>query len=148
MTPSDVEHPRDVVTGATHSFISKRFVKVFDIENQPLGVELSVATPARKEVRFRPLGEQEFRFIGSCVRSAPRILLVIQAKKLLLGGCQGYLAYVKEAPKEGLKLEDILVIQEFPDVFPEDLLALPPNREAEFTIELTPGTMLISKAPY
>jgi hypothetical protein len=33
-------------------------------------------------------------------------------------------------------LEDILVACEFPDVFPEDLLGMPPDRDVEFTIEL------------
>jgi hypothetical protein len=40
------------------------------------------------------------------------------------------------------------VVQEFLDVFPEDLPGLSPDREIELCIELTPGTALISKAPY
>ena len=36
----------------------------------------------------------------------------------------------------------------FPDVFPEELPGLPPDREIEFEIELLPGTALISKASY
>jgi hypothetical protein len=43
-----------------------------------------------------------------------------------------------------LKLGDILVIQEFPDVFPNDLPRVPPER----AIELQPGTTPIAKAPY
>jgi hypothetical protein len=45
-------------------------------------------------------------------------------------------------------LEDILVACEFPDVFPEDLLVMPPDRDVEFTIELQPGTTPISRRPY
>jgi hypothetical protein len=37
---------------------------------------------------------------------------------------------------------------EFPDVFPDELLGLPPNRDVEFTIELIPGTPPISRRPY
>ena len=37
---------------------------------------------------------------------------------------------------------------EFPDVFPEDLLGLPPDREVEFSIELEPSTTPISRCPY
>ena len=40
------------------------------------------------------------------------------------------------------------VVDEFPDVFPDDLSGLPPVREVEFTIELMPGTAPISVAPY
>ena len=47
-----------------------------------------------------------------------------------------------------LKLEDIPIVREYPDVFPEDLPSLPPEREVEFTIDLVPGTGPMSKAPY
>jgi hypothetical protein len=45
-------------------------------------------------------------------------------------------------------LEDIPVVREFPDVFPEDLPSLPPDRDVEFTIELQPDTTPISRRPY
>ena len=44
-------------------------------------------------------------------------------------------------------LTSILVVCEFPDVFPEDLPGLPPDREVEFSIELEPGTTPISERP-
>jgi hypothetical protein len=47
-----------------------------------------------------------------------------------------------------LKLEDIHVIQEFPDIFLDDLPGMPPERAIEFKIELQPRTALIAKAPY
>jgi hypothetical protein len=47
-----------------------------------------------------------------------------------------------------MKLEDIHVIREFPDVFPDDLPGMPPERAIEFKIELQPGTTPIAKAPY
>jgi hypothetical protein len=46
------------------------------------------------------------------------------------------------------RLEDILVVHEFPDVFPDDLPRMPPERAIEFRIELQPGITPISKAPY
>jgi hypothetical protein len=45
-------------------------------------------------------------------------------------------------------LEDIHVAHEFPDVFPDDLPGMPPERAIEFKIELQPGTSPISRAPY
>ena len=45
-------------------------------------------------------------------------------------------------------LEDIPVVCEYPDVFLEELLGMPPDREVEFVIELQPGTASISKRPY
>ena len=46
------------------------------------------------------------------------------------------------------EVSDIPVVCEFPDVFPEDLPGLPPDRETEFTIEVTPGVAPISIPPY
>ncbi|GAU37126.1 hypothetical protein TSUD_278780 [Trifolium subterraneum] len=48
----------------------------------------------------------------------------------------------------GAKLEEIPVVGEFSDVFPEDISDLPPERKVEFSIDLVPGTSLISMAPY
>ena len=46
------------------------------------------------------------------------------------------------------ELADVRVVCKFPDVFPEELLGLPPDQEIEFEIELLCGTTPISKAPY
>jgi hypothetical protein len=46
------------------------------------------------------------------------------------------------------RLEDIQVVREFPDVFPDDLSGMPPGRAIEFKIELQPGTAPISKVSY
>ena len=45
-------------------------------------------------------------------------------------------------------LPQIPVVCEFPDVFPEELPGLPPDREVEFAIELILGTATISRRPY
>jgi hypothetical protein len=46
------------------------------------------------------------------------------------------------------KIEDIDVVREFLDVFPDDLPGMPPERAIEFKIELQPGTAPIAKTPY
>ena len=45
-------------------------------------------------------------------------------------------------------IEDILVVNEFLDIFPDELPGLPPDRQIEFSINLAPGVEPISKAPY
>jgi hypothetical protein len=45
-------------------------------------------------------------------------------------------------------VERILVVCDYPDVFPDELPGMPPDRDIEFTIELQPGTAPISKRPY
>ena len=97
---------------------------------------------------FWPPGEPEFWFKGSWMHALPRVILALRAKCLLRKGCQRYLAHVVDTRKEVLKLDDILVVREFPDVFPEDLRGIPIDREIEFSIDLLPRTSPISKAPY
>jgi hypothetical protein len=45
-------------------------------------------------------------------------------------------------------LEEIPIVCEYPDVFPDELPGMPPDRDVEFVIELQPGTAPISKRPY
>jgi hypothetical protein len=45
-------------------------------------------------------------------------------------------------------IEDIRVVCDYPDVFPDDLLGMPPERDIEFIIDLLPGTAPIAKRPY
>jgi hypothetical protein len=49
---------------------------------------------------------------------------------------------------QGISLNEIRVVQEYPDVFLEDLPGMPPDCDIEFIIELLPRTSLISKRPY
>nr|CAB3504337.1 unnamed protein product [Digitaria exilis] len=49
---------------------------------------------------------------------------------------------------EGTELKDIRVVNKYPDVFPDELPGMPPEREVEFVIELMPSTAPIAKRPY
>ena len=82
------------------------------------------------------------------MHALPRVISALRAKHLLLKGCQEYLAHVVDTRKEVLKLDDILIVREFPNVFPEDLPGILVDREIEFSIDVLPETSPISKAPY
>ena len=69
-------------------------------------------------------------------------------KKYPTQDAMAYLAYVIDIEVSEQKLEDIIVVREFLDVFPKELPRLPPDREVEFSIDILPGTSPISKAPY
>ena len=45
-------------------------------------------------------------------------------------------------------IEEVPVICEYPDVFPEELPRMPPDRDLEFIIDLIPRTPPIAKRPY
>ncbi|XP_027167425.1 uncharacterized protein LOC113767505 [Coffea eugenioides] len=72
----------------------------------------------------------------------------IRARKLLYNGARGYLAMLMNAPVDQLKIENVPVVCEFPEIFFEKLTLLPPEREVEFKIDLHPGAEPISKTPY
>src|SRR3954464_1411150 len=50
------------------------------------------------------------------------------------------------SPLDGI--ENVPVVRDFTDVFPEELPGIPPIREVEFVIDLKPGTVPIAKSPY
>ena len=102
----------------------------------------------KKEVKLHRPGKLEVKFKEICRELSSSMISAMAAQRMLCKGCQGYLAYVVETGKEGTMVDDIPVVREFPDVFPDDIVGLPPEREVEFTIDLIPGTKLIYIPPY
>ena len=103
----------------------------------------------KKVVAFQPPGKEEFLFVGSTKKLRTPIISAMKARRLLDSGCIGFLASVMDVYLEqSMKLGDVPVVNEFLEVFLEDLPGLPPDREIEFVIDLIPGTAPISKAPY
>ncbi|GJT18349.1 putative reverse transcriptase domain-containing protein [Tanacetum coccineum] len=70
----------------------------------------------------------------------------------MLKGCPVFLAHVTtkevEDKSEKRRLEDVPIVHDFLDVFPEDLSGLPPTRQVEFQIDLVPGAAPVARAPY
>ncbi|GKD47159.1 hypothetical protein Tco_1271804, partial [Tanacetum coccineum] len=56
--------------------------------------------------------------------------------------------HLRNAKAKEQKKEDIVVVRNFPEVFLNDLLILPPNREIKFRIDLIPGAIPVVKSPY
>eukprot|EP00253_Pinus_taeda_P016981 PITA_16981 len=103
-----------------------------------------------KIIYFRdPLGnKQEMQGIKRPVQVRP--ITANQLVKCVRKGCQIYAVQVGYADSKNKTaiLNNILVIQEFTDVFPEEIPGLPPKRNIDFTIELVPGAAPVSRAPY
>ena len=76
----------------------------------------------------------------------------MQLKRAVRKGCKAYAVIITDeannVEKDKIKIENIPVLNEFIDVFPEEILGLPPRRELDFTIELVRGTVPSSKALY
>ncbi|KAJ9540615.1 hypothetical protein OSB04_027121 [Centaurea solstitialis] len=85
---------------------------------------------------------------GDKKKGAYTTISMVKARKCLAKGCTSFLAYVIDTKLEKKELADVNVVRDFPDVFPEDLPGLPPERQVEFHIDLTPGAAPIARAPY
>ncbi|GJT38713.1 hypothetical protein Tco_0938578 [Tanacetum coccineum] len=80
------------------------------------------------------------------------IISCTKTQKYLLKRCHVFLAHVTtkkaEDKSEEKRLEDVLIVRDFPEVFPEDLSGIPPARLVEFQINLIPGAAPVARAPY
>ncbi|GJV70461.1 putative reverse transcriptase domain-containing protein [Tanacetum coccineum] len=65
-----------------------------------------------------------------------------------LGSFDVIIAHITEKKSKEKRLEDVPIVHDFPEVFPEDLPRLPPTRQVEFQIELVPGAAPVARAPY
>ena len=81
-----------------------------------------------------------------------RQIYALQLKRAVRKGCKPYAVTITDeegkTETDKLKIEDIPVLKEYTDAFPEEIPGLPPRRELDFTIELVPGAVPSSKAPY
>ncbi|XP_074377504.1 uncharacterized protein LOC141719024 [Apium graveolens] len=117
-------------SGASKSFISKECVSNMDLMSEYLAEPLTIEVANQDKVP-----EKKF-------------LSVMETRKVLRQGCEAYLVHVVDTEKKAPNLDEILVFNEFPDVFPEELPELAPDRVIEFLIDLILGAELVSKAPY
>ena len=71
------------------------------------------------------------------IRSGPmsNVISAMQAQRFLRKGCEAFLALVLDSKRGHVNMEDIPVIKEFPYVFPEELLGLPPEREVDLLLK-------------
>nr|GEU70745.1 putative reverse transcriptase domain-containing protein [Tanacetum cinerariifolium] len=103
-----------------------------------------------------PFGDEILIFHGDGSNngheSRLNIISCTKTQRYLLKGCPIFLAHVtiKEAEDKSKekRLEDVPIVQDFPEVFPEDLPGIPPTRQVEFQIDLVPGSAPVAWAPY
>ncbi|GKD55777.1 hypothetical protein Tco_1289164, partial [Tanacetum coccineum] len=108
-----------------------------------------------KVVRI-PYGDEVLIIRGDdCVggsKSKLNIISCTKTQKYIQKGCQVYQAQVTSKKTEDKskekRLEDVPIVREFLEVFPEDLPGLPPARQVEFQIDLVPGAAPVARASY
>ncbi|GJS57372.1 putative reverse transcriptase domain-containing protein [Tanacetum coccineum] len=94
-----------------------------------------------------PYGNETLTFCGNESSNGRESRLTViscsKAQEYMAKGCQVFLAQIsakkEEDKSEGKQIKDVPIVQDFPEVFPEDLPGLPPARPVEFQIDLIPG---------
>ena len=76
------------------------------------------------------------------------VISTMQARRFMRKGCETFLALILDSKRGQVDVEKIPVVREFPDIFPEELPSIPPEREVDLSIEIVPGTTSISRALY
>ncbi|GJZ03362.1 putative reverse transcriptase domain-containing protein [Tanacetum coccineum] len=102
-----------------------------------------------------PYGDETLTFYGNensnGRESRLKVISCSKAQEYMVKGCQVFLAQIstkkEEDKSEGKQIKDVPIIQDFPEVFPEDLPGLPPARPVEFQINLIPGAAPVARAP-
>ena len=77
----------------------------------------------------------------------PKVISSMEARRFLRKGCEAFLALILDSKREQVNLENIPVIREFLDVFPEELPGVPPKRKVDLFIVIVQGMTPISRAP-
>ncbi|XP_070010346.1 uncharacterized protein [Nicotiana sylvestris] len=77
-----------------------------------------------------------------------RFISYLKAAKMIKKGCIYHLVQVTNTNAEAPCLESVPIVNEFPDVFPNELPRIPPDREIDFGIDVMLGTQPISILPY
>ncbi|GJY84148.1 putative reverse transcriptase domain-containing protein [Tanacetum coccineum] len=164
-------------SGADYSFVSTTFIPLLGLEPSDLGFryEIEIASGQLVEIDkvikgckleieghvfdidLIPFGHGSFDvIIGMDWLSNYKAEIICHEKVVRIPLPDGkVLRVVGERPEEKArflmgvkKQEEIVVVRDFPKVFPDDLSGLPPIREIEFRIELIPRATLVAKSPY
>ncbi|GKE27514.1 putative reverse transcriptase domain-containing protein [Tanacetum coccineum] len=161
-------------SGADRSFVSTTFSALLDVAPTTLDTsyvveladerisETNIGHPFDIDLMPVELGSfdtiigmdwlAKYHALIVCDEKVVRIPYGNETQKYIEKGCQVYLAQVtsKKAKdkSEERRLEDVPIIREFLEVFPEDLPGLPPARQVEFQIDLVLGAAHVARAPY
>ncbi|GKA59361.1 putative reverse transcriptase domain-containing protein [Tanacetum coccineum] len=113
------------------------------------------------DINFRPFGSESFNVIIGmdwlsdhkaeiiCHEKVVRIPLPDGKVLRVIGErSEEKMRHLRSAKSKEQKQVEIVVVRDYPEVFPDDLSGLPPNREIKFCIELVPGAIPVAKSPY
>ncbi|XP_073041962.1 uncharacterized protein [Primulina eburnea] len=159
LTEDQAHNAPDNVIAAEH------FVSLHSLHSMPLSSTLSISTSLGKVMRSAEIiSGCEFRYEDNVIE-LDCIVLEMSYFDCIVGidmltrykatvdcfqkkGVECFLVYAIDNSRSVPKLEDIPIVSEFSDVFPDEIPGFPPVQEIDFNIELMPDTQPISRAPY
>ncbi|GJX45044.1 reverse transcriptase domain-containing protein [Tanacetum coccineum] len=121
-------------TGENWSFVSSTFSKYINILPTTLDANYYVELADEKSLTTNTI-------LRGCTLNLQNHLFKIDLLPIELGSRNGL-------DGRTVRREDVPVVKDFPEVFPEDLPGLPPTRQVEFHIKLIPGAAPVTRAPY
>ena len=102
----------------------------------------------QKIIRVINPNGREMMIYGDNRKGELKLCTVMKARRYLSHGCHAFMAHVVDTSFEKKGIDHVPIVNEFRDVFPEDLPGIPPDRQVEFRIDLVPGATPIAKTPY
>ena len=85
---------------------------------------------------------------GDYTSTSVRIISFLRARRMVSKGCLAFSAHLRNDTSQVPLIESVLIVREFLDVFPADLLGMTPDRDIDFCIDLELGTRPISIPTY
>ncbi|GJU94590.1 putative reverse transcriptase domain-containing protein [Tanacetum coccineum] len=140
-------------TGTDRSFVSTAFSSQIDITSTTLDYYYDVELADRRIIGFDVIiGMDWLAKYQAVIVCAEKIVRIPWGNETLIAhGCQSLFCTFttkKTEDKRRKRLEDVPIVQDFPEVFPEDLSGLPLTRQVEFQIDLIHGVAPVAQAPY
>ena len=102
----------------------------------------------QKTVVLRCSDQTEVIVQGIRKSAMSNVISAMQARKFMRKGCETFFSVILDSKRGQINVEKIPVVREFPHVFPEELPGILLEREVDLAIEIVPGTVPMSRAPY
>ncbi|XP_073304583.1 uncharacterized protein [Primulina huaijiensis] len=148
-------------SGATRTFLSEIFVNNLGVKSIGLDASYSVTVPSREELSASSVvrdieleSHGHLVYVDLIVLPMPKFDIILGVdwlmKYIVLSIFSGGILskYISATDVPTPSLSDVLVFRDIPDVFPDDVTSISPERKVKFAIDLMPCTVAISKAPY